>query len=86
MGALPPGNHSVELVRIPDKISVIEGGAVVMPFALIETDRRSRAFVDLFALAHCYLYQVLPSAGTSAPGRAGPDPDEAKPAGQPRSP
>jgi hypothetical protein len=45
---------------LPDNISVIDGGAVVIPYIQAETDRRELAFIDPFALAHAYLYQVYP--------------------------
>jgi hypothetical protein len=45
---------------LPDNISCIDGGAVVVPYLQAETDRRELAFIDPFALAHAYLYQVYP--------------------------
>ncbi|HQV93700.1 MAG TPA: hypothetical protein PLA27_04460 [Anaerolineales bacterium] len=42
--------------KLPSKISVIEGGAVVVPYIQAATDRKELAFIDLFALAHAYLY------------------------------
>jgi hypothetical protein len=45
---------------LPDGISVIDGGAVVIPYVQAETDRRELAFIDPFALAHAYLYEVYP--------------------------
>jgi hypothetical protein len=47
---------------LPDNISVIDGGAVVIPYIQAETDRRELAFIDPFALAHAYLYEVYPLA------------------------
>ena len=45
---------------LPDNISVIDGGAVVIPYIQAETDRRELAFIDPFACAHAYLYEVYP--------------------------
>jgi hypothetical protein len=56
--------HAKKLVvgfeSLPDNISVIDGGAVVIPYIQAETDRRELAFIDPFALAHAYLYEVYP--------------------------
>jgi hypothetical protein len=35
---------------------------VVIPYIQSETDRRELAFIDPFALAHAYLYEVYPLA------------------------
>jgi len=45
---------------LPDDISIIDSGAVVIPYIQAETDRRELAFIDFFALAHAYLYEVYP--------------------------
>jgi hypothetical protein len=54
--------HAKRLVvgfeSLPDNISVIDGGAVVILYIQAETDRRELAFIDPFALAHAYLYEV----------------------------
>lgn len=47
--------------RIPSNISVIAGGAVVVPYVQAETDRRALAFIDPFAMAHAFLYHALPA-------------------------
>ncbi len=56
--------HAKKLVvgweRLPDKVSVIANGAVVIPYIQVETDRRALAFIDPFAIAHAFLYQALP--------------------------
>jgi hypothetical protein len=44
---------------IPSNISVIAGGAVVVPYVQAETDRRALAFIDPFAMAHAFLYNAL---------------------------
>ena len=46
--------------QIPAEMSVMTGGAYVVPYLRAETDKRAFAFVDIFALSHCFLYQVLP--------------------------
>jgi hypothetical protein len=53
---------NVALVRLPLDQSVISGGAVVIPFLEIGTDWRTPALVDLFAMAHSFLYDVAPLA------------------------
>jgi hypothetical protein len=47
--------------RIPSNISVISGGAIVVPYIQAETDRRALAFIDPFAMAHAFLYNALPT-------------------------
>jgi hypothetical protein len=36
--------------RLPDRESVIDGGAVVIPYVQAKTDRRELAYIDIFAL------------------------------------
>ncbi len=68
---------TVAFVKTPKHVSVIEGGGVVVPFLEIETDHRSAALVDLFSLAHGYLYQVLPLVqGRGHHGPTSADPSE----------
>lgn len=50
----------VGVERLPDDDSIIDGGAVVIPYVLAETDQRKKAYIDPFALAHAFFYQVLP--------------------------
>ena len=52
----------VGVEALPPEVSVIDGGAVVMPYVLAETDQRKKAYIDPFALAHAFFYQVLPRA------------------------
>ncbi|MBD3334615.1 MAG: hypothetical protein GF355_03780 [Candidatus Eisenbacteria bacterium] len=47
--------------RLPDSVSVIDGGAIVVPYVRAETDRKELAFIDLFSLAHAFLYGALPA-------------------------
>ena len=67
--------HSREMeigyVKLPPKMSVIHGGAYVIPFIKVKTDKRPLALVDIFALSHCYLYEVFPKLrlGMMEPGR-----------------
>jgi len=37
------------------------GGGVVIPYILARTDRKELSYIDLFAMAHAWLFQVLPS-------------------------
>jgi hypothetical protein len=41
------------------KVSVIEGGAIVVPYVQAETDRRLLAFIDPLAMSHAFLYDAL---------------------------
>ncbi len=45
---------------LPPRVSVIDNGAIVVPYIQAETDRRALAFIDPFSLAHAFLYTVLP--------------------------
>lgn len=47
--------------RLPDNASVIDGGAIVVPYIQAETDRKELAFIDPFSLSHAYLNGVLPA-------------------------
>jgi hypothetical protein len=47
--------------RLPDSVSVIDGGAIVVPYIQAETDRKELSYIDLFALSYTYLYSVLPA-------------------------
>ena len=57
--------HSKKMIvgfeQIPEKMSVISGGAYVVPYLRAETDRWMSAFIDTFALSYCFLYEVLPA-------------------------
>ena len=46
--------------RLPSELSVVDGGALIIPYFHAETDQRKKAFIDPFALSHAYFYQVLP--------------------------
>lgn len=46
--------------ELPAKISVIDGGALVVPYVKASTDRKKLAFIDPFALSHAFLYRALP--------------------------
>jgi hypothetical protein len=50
----------VGVERLPGDSSAIDGGAVVIPYVLAETDQRKKAYIDPFALAHAFFYQMLP--------------------------
>lgn len=47
--------------RLPDSISVIDGGAIIIPYIRAKTDRRKLAFIDPFSMSHAFLYGVLPA-------------------------
>jgi len=47
--------------HMPEKESVIEGGAIIVPYIKAETDRKELAFIDPFALSHAFLYGALPA-------------------------
>lgn len=57
--------HAKKLIvgfeRLPENVSVIDGGAIAIPYIQAETDRKELAFIDPFSVAHAYLYNVLPS-------------------------
>jgi len=46
--------------ELPQKNSVIDEGALVVPYVRAATDRKELAFIDPFALSHAFLYSVLP--------------------------
>ena len=46
--------------KLPDQLSVIYGGASIIPYFHAETDQHKKAFIDPFALSHAYFYKVLP--------------------------
>jgi hypothetical protein len=58
----------VRLVELPASLSVMEGGAVVVPFVQARTDRKPLACIDPFALSHAYMYDVLPRLARPDPG------------------
>jgi hypothetical protein len=63
----------VGFVELPEELSVISGGAVVVPFVQAETDRKTMAFIDPFALAYAFLYDVFPrlvALGSSEKGQS----------------
>lgn len=46
--------------ELPEQMSIINEGAVVVPYVRARTDRKSLAFIDAFALAHSFLYKAYP--------------------------
>lgn len=62
----------VGFVELPANVSVIDGGALVVPFVQTETDRKASAFIDTFAVSHAFLYQVLPRLQQSRAGEGEP--------------
>lgn len=55
--------------RLPDHLSVIDGGAVVIPYVQAKTDRRELAYIDVFAVAHAFFDEV--TRAFSVPGDEG---------------
>ena len=51
---------NVGFLGVPTELSVIDGGALVIPYVKSETDRRAEAYIDPFALSHAFLYFVYP--------------------------
>lgn len=47
--------------QLPENMSVVSGGAVVVPYVRARTDRKTLAFIDLFALSHAFLYGAFPT-------------------------
>lgn len=45
---------------LPARVSVIEGGALVVPYIRASTDRRPVAYIDPFAMAHAFIYRAYP--------------------------
>lgn len=45
---------------IPENLSFIkgEGNSAVVPYILVETDKRNSAYIDIFSMVHCFLYDV----------------------------
>lgn len=56
--------HAQKLVvgfeQLPPQASVIDGGALVVPYVQAATDRKKLAFIDPFALSHAFLYGAYP--------------------------
>ena len=46
--------------KLPPKALSIESGSIVIPYVQARTDRKELSFIDPFALAHAFLYDVLP--------------------------
>lgn len=47
--------------RLPDHTADISGGAIGVIYLRTKTDQREDALIDVFALASCFFYQVLPA-------------------------
>ena len=54
----------VGFIEVPRHISLIEAGAICVPFVRAATDRLPDAFIDLFALSYGYLFEVVPELST----------------------
>lgn len=46
--------------QLPLQDSVLDGGALVVPYIRAATDRKKLAFIDPFALSHAFLYGAYP--------------------------
>jgi hypothetical protein len=46
--------------QLPQHLSVMEHGALVVPYVRAATDRKQLAFIDPFALSHAFLYEAFP--------------------------
>jgi len=46
--------------KLPDDASKIHGGAIGVIHLSTRTDQRDEALIDVFALASCFFYKVLP--------------------------
>lgn len=46
--------------KLPENTSIIQNGAICIPYLLAKTDRKELSYVDPFAISHAYLYQVMP--------------------------
>ena len=45
---------------LPEHLSFIkeEGNSAFVPYILVETDKKEPAYIDLFSMAYCFLYDV----------------------------
>lgn len=46
--------------KLPADVSSVNGGGLVIPYVMAQTDRKELSFIDLFAMAHAWLFQVMP--------------------------
>jgi hypothetical protein len=46
--------------QLPNEVSIINGGAVVIPYIFATTDRKEKSYIDPFSLAHAFFYQLYP--------------------------
>jgi hypothetical protein len=46
--------------QLPKEVSIIDGGAVVIPYVFATTDRKEKSYIDPFSLAHAFFYQLYP--------------------------
>ena len=45
--------------KLPTKSSCMGGEGIVIPYIMAQTDRKALSFIDLFAMAHAWLFQVM---------------------------
>lgn len=46
--------------ELPLEVSVINGGAVVIPYVFATTDRKEKSYIDPFSLAYAWFYHLHP--------------------------
>lgn len=56
--------------RLPDNTVKISGGAIGVIYLQTKTDRREKALIDVFALAACFFYEVLPALPDRKPKKS----------------
>jgi len=64
-----PTEFQVGFERLPDDASKISGGAIGVVYLRTKTDQRDEALIDVFALASCFFYEVLPALRPPAGSR-----------------
>jgi len=50
------------------KASCMGGDGIVIPYVLARTDRKALSYIDLFAMGHAWLFQVLPGINSQKNG------------------
>lgn len=54
-------NLLIGMESMLNQASWLDADSVVVPYVQAETDRKELSFIDPFAMAHAFLYQVLPA-------------------------
>lgn len=50
--------------NVPSNESLVDSGAICVPYVRAETDRFPNAFIDLFSISYAYLFEVAPKLST----------------------